>query len=73
VNDDEIKAVVKLADMIETTWHVVTHSVTPHALAVADNCSAYLFEALEQCPWPELADAGHKVWGEMLNGEYDFV
>jgi len=65
--------IVKLADMMETAWHAAVHGVTPHARQVAADCSADLFKALDDCPWQELADTAHTVWGDVLNAEYDFV
>lgn len=69
----EARVIVKLADMMETAWHAAVHGVTPHARQVAADCSADLFKALDDCPWQELADTAHTVWGDVLNAEYDFV
>lgn len=71
--DDRVVMIIKMADMMETTWHAMVHSVTPHAAQVADNCKTALADAIESCSWDLLTDASHTVWGEILHGEYDFV
>ena len=66
---DEVKIIIKMADIMEATWFISEWGVGRHAAQVAKLCRDQLNETMKKMPKSERT-AAREVWLQIEEGEF---